>query len=81
MPQPLKPYPQQLSIPPMTQLLKPPIDQNPPRTSQLPVRNVPNPNNTITQPIFNTELQPFLTYVIMTAPLKGVQPRLGNVLQ
>ena len=56
-------------------------NQNTPRTSQLPVQSLPNPNNKTTQPIFNIELQYFPTYFIMKTPFQGVQLRLERVLQ
>ena len=39
------PYPQQMSMPLITQQLQLPTNQNPPRTSQLPVQPIPNQNN------------------------------------
>lgn len=67
--------PQKMNVPQpsMTQQLQLPSNQNPPSPTQLLVQPFSNPNNKTTQPVFNTKMQTFPTYFIMTTPLQGVQ--------
>jgi hypothetical protein len=90
-----QPYPQQISYPtqPQTQLTTPPQQlqltqpqqlqlpsTQPPRPTQFPSQPIPNPNNKVAQPTFNTELQPFPTYLVTPVDLQEIQLRSGKVL-
>jgi hypothetical protein len=50
------------------------------KTTQLSSQPIPNPNNKVAQPVFNSELQPFPTYLITPVELQDIQLRLGKVV-
>ena len=67
----------------MPQLQQPPPPlqlQHLPRPTQIPAQPIANPNNKVVQPAYNTEIQPYPTYVISTLPIQEVELRLGRVL-
>ena len=78
-------YPQNqgnFSHPPMPQLQQPPQPlqlQNPPRPTQIAAQPVANPNNRVVQSAYNTEIQPYLAYVISTLLVQEVQLRSGRI--
>jgi hypothetical protein len=82
-----QPYPEQVSYPtqPQTKLTAPPQQlqlpsTQPMRPTQFPFQPIPNPNNKVAQPVFNTELEPFPTYLVTPVDLQGIQLRSGKVL-
>jgi hypothetical protein len=54
--------------------------QNPPQPTLIPSQPFPNPNNRLTQPIQNVEVQTFPTYVITPALFNGIELRLGSIV-
>jgi len=46
---------------------------NPPRPTLIPAQPIPNPNNRLTQPIQNIEVQTFPTYVITPTSFNEIQ--------
>ena len=49
--------------------------QNPPRPTPIPAQPIPNPNNRLTQPIQNIEVQTFPTFLITPALFNGIELR------